>query len=666
MNISLTLHESMIRISPTVRLGESQFNLFLVACKAIGAVYDRRISAQTVGIAAFNNVVDTFRAHGFTPSISPVLFESAKEHGVTSSVRAGLDHLKQLDPDLRAKLFKHQEDGIRFIASRKAGLILDDMGTGKTTQGVCGIGIDKPPVLIVCPAIVKQVWVRHLSEWRKEYEKVEVLFGRNSFRYPAPGEVVITNYDILPDAQRANGRAYRLDEKYGNPFRDTMLIFDEVHRVKGKKGGRGGGGGVARARGAYAISRAVQAAMGRVWGLTGTPLMNHPGDLWNICGIIGVQAEAFTDWPTFLRLFGVDPTKRKNFFRGIPWSAPSPGVAARLERVAIRRTLESVMPNMPPLRMQNLYVDIDKATERLCDEAMRALARMGVSLESAMEASINTKNTGAGFKELARARVALAVAKVPHALEIIEEYEESNTPLLVFCCARAPIDILKERPGWGTITGSVVGQKRQAMIDKMQAGGLKGLGITIKAGGEGITLTGASNSLFIDEDWTPSANRQAIARIRRVGQVNPQMVTRLIANHELDRRIAEILDKKQALIADTVEKMITVIGMPEPNETESVIGSVPVVSPKKIQTQDVRRGPISPVEHWTAQGLLRLSSLDTDRASISNLQGFSATDTDKGNMYAGRLSEYGLTNPEWVEAVRIMMKYQGQVGMMPG
>lgn len=655
----------MIRISPTSKLGESQFNLFLAACKSCGAKYDARASAQTIGLGNINVVIDTIRAHGFTPVVSPLLFDHAKEAGVTSSIRLALDHLREIKQNIGDRLFLHQEDGVRFLNSRKSALLLDGTGTGKTAQAACSIPLDRPPVLIICPAIVKTVWQRELATWRPDLDRIAILKGRDSFRYPLPGEVVITNYDILPDAQRRDGRAYMIDEKHGRPSRDTVLIFDEIHRVKGRKGGRGGSGGVKRARGAYAIAREVNRAFGCVWGLTGTPLMNHPGELWNLCGIIGVQSEAFTDWPTYLRLFGVDPKVKKNFFGGIPWNDPLPEVALRLQRVALRRTLESVMPNMPPIRIQDIDIDIDKATEKQCDKAMQELSRIGVSLEHAMEMSLDTKDRGILFQELARARVMLAVAKVPHALEIIEEYEEEKEPLLVFCCIRAPIDILKERAGWGTITGSVVGKKRQEMIDAMQAGELLGLGITIKAGGEGITLTRASTSLFIDLEWTPAANSQAIARIRRIGQTRPQLIKRLIANHELDRKITAILDSKQALIDATIEKMTATIGMPEPSLVESVIGATAIETPRKIRPQEERRGPVSPIEHWAARGLTRLSSLDLDHAQLQNFQGFNAPDSDRGNAYAGRLKEHGLTNREWVESVKMIMKYQGQVGMMP-
>ena len=665
MKISLTLHDDMIRISPAVRLGESQFNLFLAACKSIGAKFDKKASAQTISIAQLNPTIDTMRSHGFTVAVSPRLYDKAKDTGVTSSIREAADHLSDIKKLLNRPLFPHQEVGVRFLRSKKNALLLDGTGTGKTQQAACAIPLDKPPVLIICPAVVKFVWMDELKTLRPDYANISILKGRNSFRYPLPGEIVITNYDIIPDAQRKGGRAYRLDESLGKPHTGTVLIFDEIHRAKGNKGGRSGRGGVRRARGAYTIGKDVTHASGYVWGLTGTPLMNHPGELWNICGVVGVQSEAFNDWPTYLRLFGVDPNVKKNFFGGIPWNDPSPEVAVRLERVALRRTLESVLPSMPPIRIQDIEVDIDSATATQCEKALKELAKVGVSLEAALEIVENTKDSGAGFKELARARVMLAAAKVPHALDIIEEAEESGDPMLVFCCARAPIDILKDRPGWATITGSVTGLKRKSAIDAMQAGRLKGLGITIKAGGEGITLTRAATSLFIDLEWTPASNSQAIARIRRIGQTKPQLIKRLIANHELDRRITEILDRKQALIDATVEKMTAVTELHAPSDIETVVGNAVIEEPRKIQQQEPRRGPISPVEHWAAMGMERLSSMDVDRAQVRNMQGFSAADTDQGHAYAERLKEYGLTNSEWLASVKMMMKYQSQIGMIP-
>jgi superfamily II DNA or RNA helicase len=92
-------------------------------------------------------------------------------------------------------------------------------------------------------------------------------------------------------------------------------------------------------------------------------------------------------------------------------------------------------------------------------------------------------------------RAAVATAKLPTALEVVTRWEEEREPQVVFCCHRAPVDTIGAREGWSTITGDVPSDERTRRIDSFQRGELKGLALTVQAGGTGITLTRAARVL---------------------------------------------------------------------------------------------------------------------------------------------------------------------------
>jgi non-specific serine/threonine protein kinase len=52
---------------------------------------------------------------------------------------------------------------------------------------------------------------------------------------------------------------------------------------------------------------------------------------------------------------------------------------------------------------------------------------------------------------------------------------------------------------------------------------------TIRSGGTGITLTAAHHLIFLQREWSPSDNKQAISRLDRYGQEHPVHVIDIVA-----------------------------------------------------------------------------------------------------------------------------------------
>jgi len=187
------------------------------------------------------------------------------------------------------------------------------------------------------------------------------------------------------------------------------------------------------------------------------------------------------------------------------------------------------------------------------------------------------------FEELSAARAALATAKIPAALEWIKQYQEnSDKPLIVFSAHRAPVETISDLEGFDSILGGTPVERRTQLVEDFQAGKLKGLAITIKAGGEGLTLTAADHALFVDLEWNPAKNRQAEDRIHRIGQRDSASIVVLEANHEIDRRLCELLQHKQ----DLFDKVIGAASVEEKLTQQEIVDKVknqevPEDEPKK-------------------------------------------------------------------------------------
>jgi SNF2 family DNA or RNA helicase len=397
------------------------------------------------------------------------------------------------------------------------------MGLGKTIQALVALPAEVP-VLVVCPASLKYQWREEAGIWAPDFQ-VTVLEGKNSFRLPRPGEMVVANHEILPAVLDTRARLAMGPAWAG--LRDVYLIVDEAHMVKNRL--------ARRTRRVTALARQARST----WGLTGTPLLNRPPDLYGVLECLGLAEEAFGSWDSYKRLFHARP----NRWGGLIWGEPVPEVPQRLRRVMLRRRREEVLPQLPRKSYETLVVGLDRKLVRRLDD-----------LWEAWEQYRPGRGDLPPFEMFSEVRAKLAERRIPVVLELAEQFEEEGVPLVVFSAHLAPVQALGQREGWAAITGETPPRQRQAAVEAFQAGRLKGLALTIQAGGTGLNLTRAHTMLFVDLDWTPASNVQAEDRICRIGQQSQHVrIIRMVSDHPLDRHVLYLLDRKARLTASTIE-----------------------------------------------------------------------------------------------------------------
>jgi SNF2 family DNA or RNA helicase len=439
-----------------------------------------------------------------------------------------------------AELFLYQKVGVEFLALHDRALLADQMGLGKTVQALVALP-ENARVILIAPAAVKYNWADEAQQWRPDY-KIHICNGKNSFKMPERGEITILNYEILPDwltPKKVPGKKYEeavLTEDQIAILKETTLIADEAHRVKHYK--------TSRSKKVTQLSKICK----RVWFLTGTPLMNRPQDLYGV--LQAGNMNVFGSWNKFVELFNGYP----NGFGGYEFGIPSPEVPERMKRVMLRRLKIEVLKDLPSKTYQKVEVSLDKETIKSLNEF---LIGEGIKSkdEEAIQAELETADLP-GFEKFSEIRALLAKSRIPAVLEMVEEYEETETPLLVFSAHKAPIEALKDRAGWAIITGDTSAEERFNIVKLFQEGKLKGVGLTIQAGGVGLTLTRASNVLFVDLDWTPAMNIQAEDRAHRISQKDNVLIKRMVSNHPLDKHIQMLLEWKLLIAQQALEASI--------------------------------------------------------------------------------------------------------------
>jgi hypothetical protein len=469
-----------------------------------------------------------------------------------------------------------------------------------------------------------------------------------------------------------------------------LILADEAHKLGNRKS--------QRAMRVKALVEATRRAGGAGWAITGTPLRSTPDQLWNVLATVGIDREFVCDYSELVRLFGATVGPRGGVRDWGDGKKVSPEVPERLRRIELRRTKKQL--DLPPITYRTVIADIDPQTAKQADEALEALAEKGVSVEEAVE---ELAKNNLSFRQITRACTAMAKAKIPTLVRLVEDLEAQGEPVVAFSAYLAPVEVLGDRPGWAVLAGSVPAGTRKRIQDRFQAGGLRGIAATIDAGGVGITLTRAAHLILSDRKFVPADNDQARDRIHRIGQKRPCTIYYIVARHALDMKIAAILDRKAGIIAASVDAAaVEHVELPEAvdwdtlereaaeaaaeareaarrgeierarQQREKVRSYVVMAAARRLRlspepSRTAPRGAETPEERWAAAGIVRVAGDDPDRARYRNDVGFNAADGRLGHALAFLLGgdEPKLTDQSWRLAVDLAHSYERQIGAPP-
>jgi TATA-binding protein-associated factor len=137
-----------------------------------------------------------------------------------------------------------------------------------------------------------------------------------------------------------------------------------------------------------------------------------------------------------------------------------------------------------------------------------------------------------------------------------ESYSEGEIPAdtnfvsqhraLIFCQMKEMLDIVqndvlkKMLPSvqFLRLDGSVDANKRQNIVNQFNTDpSYDVLLLTTSVGGLGLNLTGADTVIFVEHDWNPQKDLQAMDRAHRIGQKKVVNVYRLISRGTLEEKI---------------------------------------------------------------------------------------------------------------------------------
>jgi SWI/SNF-related matrix-associated actin-dependent regulator 1 of chromatin subfamily A len=420
-----------------------------------------------------------------------------------------------VEPALGGELEPFQRAGVAYALAARRTFLADEQGLGKTVQALAALEADGAyPALVVCPASLKLNWLRETERWLP-HRSATVVSGTGTVAPRA--DVTILNYEIV--------HAHRTRLALRRP---QALVLDESHYVKNP-----------RARRTRAVRRlAEQLPPGALrLALTGTPVMNHPEELIAQLRILG-RLEEFGSGARFARRFqGAGAEER------IHW---------HLRRTCfVRRVKRDVLPQLPAKRRVMVPVALDNEREyRLAEDDVIAWLREQPLDLSELDRKVAAALRAERLAQLNALRRLAARGKSAAALAWIEDFLASEEPLVVFSGHREVQQLLLERfPDALHLVGRDSLARREAAVRAFQsAGGPQLLVCATRVGGQGITLTRASNVAFLDLEWTPALHDQAEDRCHRIGQHDAVTAWHLLAADTIDETMIELIARKRGIV----------------------------------------------------------------------------------------------------------------------
>lgn len=421
-------------------------------------------------------------------------------------------------------LLKYQQEGCTALLSHRELLLADDMGLGKTVQAIAALRIlfvrqQISSALVVCPASLITQWQREFAKWAPELAVVPITGtgGERASQWRLPAPIKLVSYETL------RGDVLDLKESYVRDKSWDTVVLDEAAKIKNRDSG---------------IARACKLLPRKKrWALTGTPLENHLDDVLSIL-------EFLCGEPRDRRVLALKQDELRD----------------TLAQVQLRRKKNDVLVDLPPKRVNEVYLPLLPAQQAAYDKAEQEgiikLSQSGAPVTITHVLELITR-----LKQICnRDPLTGQSTKLDDIAQRMTELSAQNQRALVFsqftgkdCGVRFICEGLAEFAPL-CFTGDMPATQRQSCVDTFTSTPRhRVLVLSLRAGGYGLNLQAASYVFHMDRWWNPAVEEQAESRAHRMGQIHPVTVYRYTCLGTIEERIDQTLKEKRKLFKEVVD-----------------------------------------------------------------------------------------------------------------
>ncbi len=420
------------------------------------------------------------------------------------------------------RLKKYQIEGVYWLLNLyynkiDGGLLADEMGLGKTIQLIAFLSIVEPDrVLIITPATIINNWKEEINKFNLKYYKTISFKPRNSKK------ITILSYETARN---------KINEL--NKYKFDIMVLDESQKIKNIK--------TKLFSSINKIPRDFTVIM------TGTPIENGLSDVWSMFAIIN---------PGLQKIFNskIKPIihDKKSYKKAVTFTGKL------LYPLIIQRRKKDVL-SLPERNYNKVIIEFS-SKERAVYERLIKIFNSAISTGLsgriqyiALEALLRLRQFCSLHNMLPDSLLNspnLKESKIDAIIQLTQTIVSQGEKVVIFSQFLPTLNWLQHEFLSKNFTivrldGSTSKKERTKAINEFQNNDACNIFlISLKAGGTGINLTKATNSILVEPWWNPAVEEQAFARIHRIGQSKKVNIYRFFYSNTIETDIDELINHK--------------------------------------------------------------------------------------------------------------------------
>jgi len=472
--------------------------------------------------------------------------------------------------------YKYQKQAVIFFENCGGKAMLgDEPGVGKTLPVITYAIKNKLKTLIICPASLKLNWRNEITRFSNEkyyifkykpkknsseitYTKEESLFHIINYEGLETYIKFITSHKcsnifckwesvdnkrkhdtcpkcLIPKSVKSRIKGIEfVKDKDGielNVKDYDLVALDESHYIKSQN--------ISRTK----IIKSAFTDTSKKILLTGTAIKNRPFEFFSQLNFLDPK-----EWKNS-HTFGINYCAgfQSNFGWNYDGASNLEELFDRISPYFLRRLKKDVLSFLPPKTYTNIPIE-------LTNEEYREYRKLEGKIIDETE---ETDDDMTHLSRIQKLKQFTSMVKMKNvAFDLIQNIIDSDNKIVVFTQYISIAEELGKHFGnIGVVfTGKKTMEEKQKAVDDFMNNDSVKVFIGTSAAKEGITLTSASNLLFIDEMWSPADREQFSSRIHRASATADKIqIITLICQETIDEDINRLLNEKEYIVTKVLD-----------------------------------------------------------------------------------------------------------------